>query len=97
MKRLPRLPEIVSAVSAYYGIPEHHIHGRRRSQAIVRARHVVFWIARESTHFSLADIGRQINGSDHTTVKYGVNRVSTNGVKKEAKLILRSIRNSIDK
>lgn len=69
---LRRLTRIVSDTS---GLPRASIVSERRSLDLVKARQIIFWLARRYTPLSLPQIGRQIGGRHHATVLHGVRRV----------------------
>ncbi len=63
---------IIEAVAATSGVSEAEILGDSRIQAIVRARHLVMYIA-SSRGVSLSDIGRALR-RDRTSVLNGIRR-----------------------
>ncbi len=69
--------EILSIVTAFYGIDQESITGRRRDQQTARARQVVMYLAREETPESLTDIGQKLGGRDHTTVLHGHDKIAS--------------------
>lgn len=69
-ERKINVPEILEVVSRYYNIEEADIVGRKRKRAIVQARQVVMYLSKELTEASLAAIGAEMGGRDHSTVIY---------------------------
>ena len=69
-ERKINVPEILAAVSRYYNIEESDIVSRKRKRDIVQARQVVMYLAKELTDASLAAIGAEMGGRDHSTVIY---------------------------
>lgn len=69
-ERKINVPEILEAVSRYYNIEEADIVSRKRKRAIVQARQVVMYLSKELTEASLAAIGAEMGGRDHSTVIY---------------------------
>lgn len=69
-ERKINVPEILAAVSRYYNIEESDIISRKRKRDIVQARQVVMYLAKELTDASLAAIGAEMGGRDHSTVIY---------------------------
>lgn len=65
--------EIVKSVSDYFDLPPHEIFKKHRPQNAVRARNMVFYLARTMTNASYPQIGSYMK-RDHTTVIYGVNK-----------------------
>ena len=69
-ERKVNVPEILEVVSRYYNIEATDIIGRKRKRDIVQARQVVMYLAKELTEASLAAIGAEMGGRDHSTVIY---------------------------
>ena len=67
---------IVSTVADFTGISTTEIVGDKRSRAVVEARHLAMYLARELTDASLPKIGERIGGRDHTTVMYAVDKMN---------------------
>lgn len=67
--------QIISVVSSAMGISTAEIVGDKRARAIVHARHVAMYLARELTDVSLPQIGEHFGGRDHTTVLHAVEKV----------------------
>jgi chromosomal replication initiator protein len=47
-----------------------------RRKPIAYARQVAMYLAREETDASLAEIGEVLGGRDHSTILYGVEKIS---------------------
>ena len=71
------LPDIMRVVSDHYGIPQETIKSKRRDKAISQARQIIMYLAREETSISLAKIGRELGGRDHTTVMHGHGKIES--------------------
>lgn len=69
-ERKVNVPDILEVVSKFYNIEPNDIIGRKRKRAIVQARQVVMYLAKELTDTSLAAIGSELGGRDHSTVIY---------------------------
>ncbi len=67
---------IISAVADYFAISVEDVMGRRRSRDIALTRQVAMYLIRDLTSLSLPQIGRAIGNRDHTTVLYGVDKIS---------------------
>lgn len=74
-KRLT-VDDIQKAVAGYYGVTPADICSKRRTQSVVRPRHVAMYLAKTMTTRSLPDIGRRFGGRDHSTVIHAVNKVT---------------------
>jgi len=69
--RRPRLSQIAKATSKYFGVSVADLRGPSRQRAIVTARIVAMYLARNLTQKSLEAIGDYFGQRDHTTVSYG--------------------------
>lgn len=74
-KRLT-VDEIQKAVAAHFGVTTTDICSKRRTQSVVRPRHVAMYLAKMLTTRSLPDIGRRFGGRDHSTVIHAVNKIT---------------------
>jgi chromosomal replication initiator protein len=68
--------EIQKAVATHFSVTPQDICSKRRTQAVVRPRHVAMYLAKTMTTRSLPDIGRRFGGRDHSTVIHAVNKVT---------------------
>ncbi len=68
--------EIQKAVAAYFSITPADINSKRRTQSVVRPRHIAMYLAKTMTTRSLPDIGRRFGGRDHSTVIHAVSKVT---------------------
>lgn len=68
--------EIQKTVAAYFSIPPSEINSKRRTQSVVRPRHIAMYLAKTMTTRSLPDIGRRFGGRDHSTVIHAVTKIS---------------------
>lgn len=66
---------IARIVSEHYGVPMSALTSQRREAAIVRARQVVMYLARQHTDLSYPRIGSRLGGRDHTTIMHGVRKI----------------------
>lgn len=75
-KRLT-VDEIQKAVANHFGVTAADICSKRRTQSVVRPRHVAMYLSKTLTTRSLPDIGRRFGGRDHSTVIHAVNKVTS--------------------
>ena len=68
--------DIQKAVATHFGVTPADICSKRRTQNVVRPRHVAMYLAKTLTTRSLPDIGRRFGGRDHSTVIHAVNKVT---------------------
>ncbi len=71
-----RIQKIVKEVSKFFSIPINDILSAKRNKFISHARQLVMFLARELTSSSLPQIGKALGGRDHTTVIYGVTKIT---------------------
>ncbi len=69
-----KVEKIIAEVAKTYNISESDILSNRRTSALVLARQVAMYIARETTDLSFKAIGESF-GKDHTTVLHNVNKI----------------------
>ncbi len=74
-RRLITPARIVEVVAKFYNCSEKEMRGRGRSKDIVVPRQVAMYIIRHETDRSLADIGTELGGRDHTTVIHGTDKI----------------------
>lgn len=67
--------DIIPVVAKMMDITEEQIRGPKRTKGIVLARHVAMWLMREETSLSLADIGDECGGRNHSTVVHACGRI----------------------
>jgi chromosomal replication initiator protein len=70
------LDELVITVADFYSISRDDLLGRGRNKELVHPRQVVMYLAREELQLTLPQIGDSLGGRDHTTVIYGVDKIS---------------------
>lgn len=76
-KQNPKLNEILSKVSIFYGVSEYEIKSRRKNKKeLVTSRHVYCYLSRQTTKFSQESIGGVIN-RDHATVLHSERKVKS--------------------
>jgi len=71
----PKPEEIINGVEAYYDISRDDLVGRSRHKDVVHARHVAMYLCRTLTTKSLASIGLQFAGRDHSTVSHACGKI----------------------
>jgi chromosomal replication initiator protein len=68
--------DIQKSVATHFGVTPADICSKRRTQNVVRPRHVAMYLAKTMTTRSLPDIGRRFGGRDHSTVIHAVKKVT---------------------
>jgi chromosomal replication initiator protein len=69
--REPSLRAIASATARLFSLRSTQLLSSSRSRAVVTARNIAMYLARNLTKQSFQQIGRYFGGRDHTTVSYG--------------------------
>jgi chromosomal replication initiator protein len=69
------LDDIFQASARYHQLSLDDLLSKRRTQHIVRARHIAIYLAREEMKLSLNTIGRAIGGRSHSTIASSYQRV----------------------
>lgn len=70
-------PTLIRIVAAHFGLKAEELCGRKRTKEIANARQIAMFLLREEHALSLPAIGDQLGGRDHSTVRYGVEKVAT--------------------
>jgi len=70
------LDELIITVADFYSISRDDLLGRGRNKELAHPRQVVMYLAREELHLTLPQIGESLGGRDHTTVIYGVEKIT---------------------
>ncbi len=68
--------DVLSAVSAAFGVSNERLLGRERTREVALPRQVAMYLLREEGGVSLPQIGEYVGGRDHTTVMYACEKVS---------------------
>ena len=77
-------------------VKEKEVLGKTRSKEIALARQMCMFIAKEKTNLSLASIGKQIGGRDHSTVIHAYKNITKKiDSDVELKQIINNIENQI--
>ncbi len=75
--RTPTPDDIIKVVADYYKIRPEDIRSKKRTKEITTPRHVAMYLIRVMTDYTLKDVGDIIGSRDHTTIKYGFEKVMT--------------------
>ncbi len=70
------LPVVLQTTAAFYNVGMEVLESSSRRKPIAFARQVAMYLAREETDASLAEIGEVLGGRDHSTILYGVEKIS---------------------
>lgn len=69
------IEDIQKQVATYFAIRISDMHSARRARNIARPRQIAMYLAKNLTHSSYPEIGRQFGNRDHTTVMHAVKKV----------------------
>ena len=67
---------IIQVVAEHYGITPNDIASQRRNNEVAFPRQVAMYLCRYMTDVPLETIGSYMGKRDHSTVKYGVDKIS---------------------
>jgi chromosomal replication initiator protein len=67
---------ILRVVASHFGVTLEALRGKGRDQRVAWSRQVAMYLLREETAASLAQIGQQLGGRDHTTIMHGCAHVA---------------------
>ena len=68
--------EVVKAVSSFYNLKVSQLKGSKRDKIFSLPRQILYYILRTEVGTGLAEIGELLGGRDHTTILYGVRKIS---------------------
>jgi chromosomal replication initiator protein len=72
----PSMEDILRLITERFSIKLSELQSKKRTNAIAFPRQVGMYLARRITRMSLEEIGGYFGGRDHTTVLYGVEKIS---------------------
>lgn len=75
-KKNVNMNQILNAVCTYYAIKSSEIKGKKRNKELVLPRQVVMYLIKDMTDTPFMSIGDFLGGRDHTTIMYGVEKIS---------------------
>lgn len=75
-QRRPReAGSVIQLVAAHFNLTVEELLGRGRTKEVAFARQIAMYLLREENNLSLPGIGELLGGRDHSTVRYGVEKV----------------------
>lgn len=69
------IEDIQKQVASHFAIRMSDMHSARRARNIARPRQIAMYLAKNLTHASYPEIGRQFGNRDHTTIMHAVKKV----------------------
>lgn len=70
------ITDIQREVAKEFDVPVESLRGRRRTSQIAFARQVAMYLAKQMTTLTLVEIGKSFGNRDHSTVLYGIEKIS---------------------
>ena len=70
------IDKIITHVSRVYNVSVSDIRGKSRKREVSEARQMSMYIIKEVCGLTMAEIGKEFNGRDHSTVVHSINNVS---------------------
>ncbi len=70
------LPVVLQTTAEFFKLTMDDIKSSSRKKPIAYARQVAMYLAREETDASLSEIGEMMGGRDHSTILYGVDKIT---------------------
>lgn len=67
---------VIEAVADFYSLSPEELKGRSRNKKVIKPRQIAMYLARQETQASLPQIGKVLGERDHTTVLYGLKKIS---------------------
>jgi len=68
--------QIINLVAEAFGVSVERLRSKSRSHKVALPRQVAMYLLREDAKLSLPQIGELLGGRDHTTVKYGYEKIA---------------------
>jgi len=68
--------DVIKAVSSYYNIPQSHLKGQERTDAIALPRQIAMFLLRRELRIKQEEVAFLLKRKDHTTVIHAVDKIS---------------------
>lgn len=75
-KKLIKPKEVISTVASYFNLRLSELTGPKRLKQIVVPRQILMYLLRTELKIPLMEIGGFLGGRDHTTIMYGVEKIT---------------------
>ena len=66
----------ISFPAKFFSLGYDDLIGRKRTKDVANARQIAMYLLRQENDMSLPAIGDQLGGRDHSTVRYGVEKIT---------------------
>ncbi len=67
---------VLRIVAEYFNLRPEDLTGRKRTKEVANARQIAMYLLRQENDLSLPAIGEHLGGRDHSTVRYGVEKIT---------------------
>ncbi len=67
---------VLRIVAEYFNLRLEDLTGRKRTKEVANARQIAMYLLRQENDLSLPAIGEHLGGRDHSTVRYGVEKIT---------------------
>ena len=67
---------VLRIVAAYFNLRPEDLTGRKRTKEVANARQIAMYLLRQENDLSLPAIGEHLGGRDHSTIRYGVEKIT---------------------
>jgi len=75
-RRATSIDQVLQATAKYHQLSMDDLLSKRRTKAVVRARQIAMYLAREETAASFPQIGAALGGRNHSTVLHGYQKIA---------------------
>lgn len=75
-KSIHKPDDVINAVASFYNLKLSQLKGIRRDRSLARPRQILYYLLRTESNIQLMEIGNILGGRDHTTVIYGVRKIT---------------------
>lgn len=75
-RRAASIDQVLQATAKYHQLSMDDLLSKRRTKAVVRARQIAMYLAREETDASFPQIGAALGGRNHSTVLHGYQKIA---------------------
>ncbi len=87
---------LIGLVASYFNLRPEDLTGRKRTKEVANARQIAMYLLRQENDLSLPAIGEQLGGRDHSTVRYGVEKITQDLERDEAlRQIIMTLRDKV--
>jgi len=77
-RRVVRPREVLNTIASHYELKMSDLTGPRRPKIIAEPRQILMYLLKTELKMSFVEIGRFLGGRDHTTIMYGVDKITHN-------------------